>query len=116
MAETPAIQSGFPIFNQIVNPILSESLSPSAGDSVNPMQVVISVASVIWILGVVAMLLYALVKLYPYSQKVRESVPLENNIWICDHISTPFILGMIRPRIYLPSSMNEADMAFCRIP
>ncbi len=112
MAETPAIQSGFPIFNQIVNPILSESLSPSAGDSVNPMQVVISVASVIWILGVFAMLLYALVSYIRIHRKVRESVPLENNIWICDHISTPFILGMIRPRIYLPSSMNEADMAF----
>lgn len=111
MAETPAIQSGFPIFNQIVNPILSESLSPSAGTASTRCRLCFR-RFCVWILGVFAMLLYALVSYIRIHRKVRESVPLENNIWICDHISTPFILGMIRPRIYLPSSMNEADMAF----
>ncbi len=41
-----------------------------------------------------------------------EGTPFCNNIWLCDHISTPFILGLFRPRIFLPSAMNEADREY----
>ena len=37
---------------------------------------------------------------------------IQDNIWLCDHIDTPFILGVIRPRIYLPSNMNEQDIEY----
>ncbi len=113
VSENPVINSGLPILNQAINPILSESFAPNTGgDSVNPMQVVTSAASVIWIIGVVSMLLYTLVSLLRIRRKVRESVHVKDNIWICDHISTPFILGVIRPRIYLSSSIAEADKEY----
>ncbi len=67
---------------------------------------------IIWIIGIIAMLLYTLISYVRIRRKVREAVPLRENIWICDRISTPFILGVIRPRIYLPSSMNEEDMEY----
>lgn len=67
---------------------------------------------IIWIIGIIAMLLYTLISYIRIRRKVQEAVPLRENIWICDCISTPFILGIIRPRIYLPSSMNEADMQY----
>lgn len=111
-AESPAISSGFPVLNEMINPILSDSLTPNAADSVNPVQSVMFIASVVWIIGIVGMLLYTLISYLRIHSKVREAVPLKENIWICDHISTPFILGIFRPRIYLPSSMNEADTDF----
>ncbi len=112
LSENPAINSGLPILNQTINPILSESLAPNVGDSVNPMQIIVSAASVVWMIGILVMLLYTLISYVRIRRKVGEAVPLKDNIWVCDHISTPFILGMIRPRIYLPSSMNEGDMEY----
>lgn len=110
--ESPTINSGFPILNETVNPIISDTLTPNVGASVNPAQIVMFIASVIWIIGVTGMLLYALISYLRIHSKIREAVQLKENIWICDHISTPFILGIFRPRIYLPSSMDEADKEF----
>lgn len=111
-SQTPAIESGVSVLNQTVNPIISESLAPEAGASVNPVQIVLFVASALWIAGVVAMLAYTLISCLRIHRKVSESIELKDNIWICDHIDTPFIFGVFRPRIFLPSSMNEADMEY----
>ena len=90
-----------------------KSLSPSPSEgSVNPMQVFTFIASIVWIAGVAAMLLYTLVSFLRLYGKVREAVPFRDNIWICDRIATPFILGIFRPRIYLPSSVGENDREF----
>lgn len=112
MAESPAVDSGFSVLNEIVNPIISNSLTPNVADSVNPIQVVMFIGSVIWLVGAAVMLVYTLISYLRIHNKVQEAVQLKENIWICDHISTPFILGVFHPRIYLPSSMNEADMEF----
>lgn len=111
-SEAPAIHSGVPIFNSTVNPIISENLAPEVGASVNPMQIIAFVASVVWIVGIVAMVLYTVISYFRIHRKVREAVPYQDNIWLCDHIDTPFILGVIRPRIYLPSNMNEQDIEY----
>lgn len=111
-SEDPAIHSGVPIFNSTVNPIISENLAPEVGASVNPMQIIAFVASVVWIVGIVAMVLYTVISYFRIHRKVREAVPYQENIWLCDHIDTPFILGVIRPRIYLPSNMNEQDIEY----
>lgn len=112
VSDNPTIHSGFPIVNQTVNPIISESLTSNTGDGTNPMMVITSAVSVIWLIGLIAMLLYTLISYICIYRKVREAVPQKENIWICDHISTPFILGIVRPHIYLPSSINEADMEY----
>lgn len=109
LSETPAISSGIPILNRTLNPIISGSLSPNAGDSANPAQIVIFAAAVIWLSGAVLMLSYALASCLRIHFKVRESVCLRENIWICDRIPAPFIFGIFRPRIYLPSSLEHSD-------
>ena len=112
ISDAPKIDSGLAILNQTVNPILSQSLAPEASDSVNPMQVITFAASVIWIVGMTAMLLYALISYLRIRRKAEESIPLKQNIRICDHIDTPFILGIVRPKIYLPSAIDEKDMEY----
>ena len=108
----PEIQSGIPALNSTINPIISESLAPAARDSVNPMRLITFIAFVIWIVGMIAMILYAIISYIRIYRKVREAAPFKNNIWLCDHIPTSFILGIIRPRIYLPSDIDEKDMEY----
>ncbi|MGN0493033.1 MAG: M56 family metallopeptidase [Acutalibacteraceae bacterium] len=110
--KTPAIDSGISYFNQAVNPVINNSLAPVVGDSVNPMQVVAFIAAVIWIIGIAAMLIYAVISYIRIYRKVREGVRQEGNIYICDRISAPFILGVFRPKIYLPSAIDRQDAEY----
>ena len=107
--DTPTIQSGLPAVDEVVNPMLSDSFAPQPMDSVNPMQVVSAVAANLWVLGMAAMALYAIISTARLHRRVRESVRLRDNIFQCDRIATPFILGIIRPRIYLPTTLSEDD-------
>lgn len=111
-AQTPAINSGVYVINSVVNPVMSESFTPTPGASVNPIQIFLFLAEVVWIVGMVGMLIYTLVSYLLLLRKVREATPAEGNVWLCDRISSPFILGVIRPRIYLPSDISEADVEY----
>ena len=108
----PKIDSGITAVNDAVNPIISESLAPSELASANPTQIISFIAAIIWLVGIAAMLIYAAASYIRIHRKVRESIPDGDGIFICDRISAPFILGIFRPRIYLPSSLNEQDKIY----
>lgn len=112
VTQTPAVNSGFESIDQTINPVLQEHLSPAVGESVNPMQVVMGVAANLWILGLAAMLVYGLVSYLRLHHKVRPSLCLQDTVYCCDHIPTPFVLGVFRPRIYLPSDLSEEQRPF----
>ncbi len=109
---TPMIDSGIPAVNHAINPILQSSLTPTVGASVNPAQVWVFVFANIWVCGMAFMAVYTLVSYLRIRRRVREAVLLRENIWLCDRIGTPFLLGLIRPRIYLPVEMAEADAEY----
>ncbi len=111
-SKTPSINSGISAFNQAVNPVLSDVLAPDVTASANPMQILIFIASVIWLAGVVCMLIYTLISYVSIKRKVSEAVLEKDNIFMCDRVNTPFILGVIKPKIYLPSSINERDTQY----
>ena len=70
---------------------------------------VIPVLSDIWIIGAAALLVYAAVSYLLIRRKVSASLHLRENIYLCDYIESPFILGIFRPRIYLPSSLERSQ-------
>ncbi len=108
----PTIQTGIPVVDQTVNPILQNSASPQPGDSVNPMQVVVFIASSVWLAGAAVILVYAAVSYLRLHRRVRESIETEKGIRICDRIAAPFILGVFCPVIYLPSGMDQEDARY----
>ena len=108
--ETPAISSGIPAINNAVNPVLGETFAPNPAASVNPLYVWTFIVSVIWFIGIAAMLLYAVISYVRVRWSVAERIPYEGNIFLCDHVKPPFILGLVRPKIYLPSNMDATAM------
>ena len=108
--ETPAISSGIPAVNNAVNPVLGETFAPNPAASVNPLYVWTFIVSVIWFIGIAAMLLYAVISYVRVRWSVAERIPYEGNIFLCDHVKSPFILGLVRPKIYLPSNMDATSM------
>lgn len=113
----PAIDSGVPIINDVLNPVMRDNFTRTPGASVNPLQVWVWAASVVWAVGLAAMFGYAAVSYLRIRKQVQESVPLwdkldkMDNIRLCDTVQSPFILGIVRPQIYLPSGMDEEQMS-----
>lgn len=65
-----------------------------------------SLIPLVWGLGIAAMLLYAAVSYFRLSRQVRLSAPAGKRVYRCDTISTPFILGIVNPKIFLPSDLD----------
>ena len=105
----PTITSGVEFIDNAVNPSLSESFAAAPLASVNPLYVWTYLAGWVWLIGLAAMLLYALVSYLRLRRCVRASIPLRENIYVCDEVPSPFILGSVHPRIYLPSALDEAQ-------
>lgn len=110
--DTPAVHSGVLPLNSTINPILAETMTPQAGDSVNPMQVVVAIATAVWLVGVAAMAVYAVISYWRIKTRTREGVKLHDNVYLCDRIDTPFILGVVKPKVYLPCTMQESDREY----
>ena len=108
--KTPTINTGIPIINSALNPVINESFTPNPGDSANPLQIWIPVLTAIWIVGMVALLIYTVISFARVRRKIGTAVLLRDNIYQSENVVSPFVLGIIKPKIYLPFNMNEKDM------
>ena len=106
MDTTPTINSGISAINNAVNPIISQSNTPMAGASVNLLQITIGIYEYIWIFGMIALALYTAISYWRLHRKVDTAVRYKDNIFQSENVSFPFVLGIIKPRIYLPFKMN----------
>ncbi|MBQ4121272.1 MAG: M56 family metallopeptidase [Clostridia bacterium] len=117
---TPTVNSGLEggdqvpgeVPDQVPDSVISGSLAPVPGDSVDPVQVLVLVASIVWLVGILVMLSYGAFSYFRLKHKMRASIVKEGRVYLCDHIDTPFILGIFRPRIYLPSGMAESEIPY----
>ena len=66
----------------------------------------------LWLAGLGVMAGYTLFSLLALRRKLGKSVVWKDNIWLCDHLSSPFLLGLFRPKIYLPSSLSTQDIPY----
>ena len=105
----PTITSGVSVIDNAVNPALSEHFAAVPTASVNPLYVWAYLAGWVWLIGLGAMLLYALGSYLRLRRRVRVSLPIQDHIYLCDAISSPFILGVVKPHIYLPSGLDEVQ-------
>ena len=113
-----SIERNFAIFSGTALPATAEKIVPS--ESWNPISqlvyggspydAIVHVAAWIWVLGIAVIVLYSAATWIHLHWNIREAVPFGNHVFLCDHIRTPFILGVLRPRIYLPSDLAPEDI------
>lgn len=108
----PSIDSHLTIVENTINPMLTESFAYNESDSVAPLQVVTHAAGFVWCCGMLLLIICAVVSAIRLYKLVREAVCVKDNIYICDAVKSPFILGIIRPRVYLPSALREKEMNY----
>lgn len=110
MEQSPSVQTGVPALNHVINPVISGSFTPAPGASANPLQIWIPVLAGIWLFGIAALFLYSAVSYCRLRRKVCEAVILRDNIYQSENVCSPFVLGIIRPKIYLPYHMDSREV------
>ena len=108
----PSIDSRLTIVKNTINPMLTETFAYNESDSVAPLQAVTYAAGLIWCCGMVLLIICALGSAVKLHKLVREAVCIRDNIYICDAVKSPFILGIFRPRVYLSSALCVRDMDY----
>ena len=111
-AAKPELTSGIASFNSAVNPVFGEHFAANPQGSVNPLQVWMHIAGGIWALGVLVLLVLAFVSFWKVRRRVGASIELSPGVRLCDGIDTPFLLGLFRPTIYLPSGLPEDEREY----
>ena len=111
ITSTPTINIGIPSINTTLNPIIQEStIVVSQEESINIFQLLISVFSKVWIAGIGLMLTYSVISYIRIKRKIGTAVLLRDNIYQSETVVSPFVLGIIKPKIYLPFNICEKDM------
>ena len=99
---TPAIQSGIPALNSVVNPLIAQS----------PMERLLPVATWLWLAGIVVLLTYGAISAIRLRMQVSAAIPCGQNVYVCDDIGSPFVFGFFRPRIYIPSGLADDHLQY----
>lgn len=110
-AEVPQINTGITIVDNAANPLLAaQTASPAA--SVNQMQIWITLGNWIWLVGIAALLIYSFVSLLRLRSNLVGAVKWHDNIFLADHVASPFVIGVIHPKIYLPSNLSAREQEY----
>lgn len=72
----------------------------------------LQICMLIWIAGVIVLLLYGILSYFKCRRMTVQAVHMEGNIWECDHLTTPFVLGIVRPRIYIPFHLSAEEKPY----
>lgn len=95
------ISDGSLVFNEITAPDV---------DIVNPVLLNMYIFGIIWLVGVAVLSLYTVISFIRLKSKIKTAVLLRDNIYQSEAVVSPFVLGIIKPKIYLPFNMSEQNM------
>jgi len=106
---SPQINSGI----EAIDSFISRSLpAPVVGSSVNPIQIYIEIGAYIWIVGFMILLIYSIISVLQLKTQLKSARLIEQNIFEAKNLKTPFVLGLIRPKIYLPVGLNATERRY----
>jgi beta-lactamase regulating signal transducer with metallopeptidase domain len=105
----PQISSDADYFGKTVSPIVSHAVEAT---SVEPMQLFLSIGTWVWLAGIAVMLIYSVVSYLWLKRRVSTATHLNGNVFETDEISSPFVCGFFKPKIYLPVGINETEREY----
>ena len=105
----PEVKLPVPGVNQSVNEALPQGDEQTAAD---PMEAPVALATLVWLAGISVLAGYSVVSLLRLRGRLVGAVPLRDNVYLADYIDSPFVLGLFRPKIYLPSSLPEQEQGY----
>lgn len=96
----------------VTNPTLPSAAEVPVGVSRQQAQVDFNIYSVLWLVGMAALLVHALVSAGKLKRKLATAILLRDNIYESEFVDSPFVFGVVKPNIYLPMHMDEGTAAY----
>ena len=96
----------------VTNPTLPPAAEVTVGVSRQQAQVDFNIYSVLWLAGMAALLVHALVSAGKLKRKLATAILLRDNIYESEFVDSPFVFGVVKPNIYLPMHMDEGTAAY----
>lgn len=113
LVEEPVINTGVSFLNNALNPVIYDTaVSVAPEKSINILQLFVLVFSKIWVIGMAVMLLYTAISYFRLKRKVGTAVLLRDNVFQSENVISPFVLGIVKPKIYLPFEMSEGAVEY----
>lgn len=109
MQSIPRIDSGLPFINNTVSSILPTATTNA---SVNPLQIWITIGAFGWLIGVVVMVIYGMASFVILKQKLGKAAHIVANIYEAENVNSPFVLGVLKPKIYLPIGLSGQERSY----
>ena len=106
----PQINSGVTIIDNQINGYLQGNYFEGVTRPVGNFVDISTIFAIIWIVGIAALLIYTLISFLRLKRKIGTAVLLRDNIYQSEAVVSPFVLGIIKPKIYLPFNMNGQNM------
>jgi len=107
--EVPAVMPPAPGVSETINSTLQQGKEQAAA---KPIEIAVVVGTYVWLAGVLAMAVYSVASYFKLKKRLLTAYPLQENIYLVDEITTPFVMGLFRPRIYLPSDIEKRQMSY----
>ena len=105
----PQANVGIPMADAVINNSLP---APTPQYSANPMQIIMYIAALVWLVGIAALLIYGVVSYIRLHRKLRFAVKFEDNVYQTEAVSSPFIMGFARPKIYIPYGLDSSSLEY----
>ncbi len=106
------VNTGIGLVDTPVNTYLGDHYDEGVPVPADNGNYIMHMAGIFWVAGVILLLLYGFFSYLRLYRMICASVRWKENIFLCDSIDTPFILGIVKPRIYLPSDMDKAQAEY----
>ncbi len=104
------VQTGITPIDNRINDYLGDRYFEGVTVPANNGNTIMTILTIVWIIGILLLATYTVISYWRLNRKVDTAVHYKDNIFQSENVSSPFVLGIINPRIYLPFSMNEQDM------
>lgn len=106
------IKSDSPVINYAVSAINKTAQTVSTPASVSPLQMLLFITTLLWVIGIVLILTYSTISYLRLNYRIRNAVRLKDNVYQSESIPAPFVMGILRPRIYIPYHMKEPELSY----
>ena len=104
------VQTGIAPVDNRINDYLGDRYFEGVTVPTNNGNNVMTILTIVWIIGILLLVTYTIISYQRLNRKIDTAIRYKDNIFQSENVSSPFVLGIINPRIYLPFSMNEQDL------
>ena len=120
LSTTPGVTSNPPVLDPdyvVTYPVIGPEVTvqpniPEPEVTVNLLERAAEFAAVVWLIGLVALVIYGIVSYVRLRRRMSTAVLSEDGVWLSDQVQSPFILGFVKPKIYLPFGLSEDEQRY----